>query len=231
MHKLTHFPLCPFSRSIRLALSECRMQFELAVERPWEWRSSFLQLNPAGELPVLELEGGPVLCGAYAISEYLADDPSRQAQEPRTFALLPGDRQYRAEVRRLIDWFHGKCDREVTRELLAERVYPCLSGLASHPPDTNVLRAIRANLRYHLSYIDHLADERHWLAGEELSYADLAAAAHLSSADFIGEVPWDEHAAAKAWYARVKSRPSFRPLLSDRLPGLHPPPHYADLDF
>lgn len=231
MHKLTHFPLCPFSRSIRLALSECRMEFELAGERPWEWRPSFLELNPAGELPVLELEGGPILCGAYAISEYLADDPARQAREPSTLALLPGDRRDRAEVRRLIDWFHGKFDREVTRELLAERVYPCLSGQALHPPDTNVLRAIRANLRYHLSYLDHLADERHWLAGEELSFADLAAAAHLSSADFIGEVAWDEHAAAKAWYARLKSRPSFRPLLSDRLPGLHPPPHYADLDF
>ena len=232
MNRLTHFPLCPFSRSIRLALAECGLPFELTEERPWDWPQSLLALNPAGELPVLQLEGGAVLCGAYAISEYLAEDPSGQARDKRSVSLLPTGRDARSEVRRVIDWFHRKFDREVTRELMTERVYPCLSGNpVEAPPEVDVLRAIRANLRYHMSYLDHLADQRTWLAGEALTLADLAAAAHVSTADFLGEVSWEEHGAAKAWYQRVKSRPSFRPLLADRVAKLRPPAHYADLDF
>ena len=61
--------------------------------------------------------------------------------------------------------------------------------------------------------------------------ADLIAAAHLSVMDYFGEMPWASFPALKAWYAPIKSRPSFRPLLSDRFPGVAPPVHYADLDF
>ncbi len=72
---------------------------------------------------------------------------------------------------------------------------------------------------------------RDWLAGERLSYADLAAAAHLSAVDYLGDVPWNEDEAAKNWYARVKSRPSFRPILAETLAGVPPSKTYADLDF
>ena len=93
------------------------------------------------------------------------------------------------------------------------------------------LRAIRANIRYHLGYVNHLAHERRWLAGDEMSFADMAAAAHLSSIDYLGEVAWEDYPSAKSWYARMKSRPSFRALLADRMPGISPAPVYADLDF
>lgn len=238
MLKLTHFRLCPLSRSIRLALAECDLTFELEEERAWEWRAGFLALNPAGELPVLEVQGEAVLCGAYSIVEYLAEgDDTAGMVERRRLLLIPGSREDRAEVRRLVDWFHRKFHGEVSRELLAEKVQPQVSRMmsptpvAGHSPNLAVLRAVRANMRQHLSYIDFLADQRRWLAGEEPSFADLAAAAHLSAADYLGEVPWAEHASAKAWYSRVKSRPSFRPLLADKVPGITPPPHYADLDF
>ena len=231
MNRLTHFRLCPFSRSIRLALAELDLPAELAEERPWEYQPAFLALNPAGELPVLELDNGPTLCGAYAISEYLAEHCDPDAAEPQPVQLFPGAGEERAEVRRLVDWFHRKLDREVTRELIYEKVLSAMQPAASHAPDPDILRAIRANLRYHMSYIGHLADERRWLAGEELSFADLAAAAHLSSIDYLGEVPWNEFPAAKTWYARIKSRPAFRSLLADRMPGTPPPEHYPDLDF
>jgi glutathione S-transferase len=231
MHKLTHFRLCPFSRAVRLTLAELDMEVELAEERPWEWRPEFLALNPAGELPVLQLEDGPTLCGVYAISEYLGEaapgEPDAAAVEP----LFPGDRAERAEVRRLVDWFNDKLNREVTQELLNEKVYARLQPGGQPTPDTDVLRAIRSNLRYHMSYIGHLAERRRWLAGEELSFADLAAGAHLSSIDYLGEVPWEEFETAKVWYARLKSRRAFRSILADRLPGAIPPTHYANLDF
>lgn len=238
MLKLTHFRLCPLSRSVRLALAEHDHAFELAEERSWEWPAGLVAVNPSGELPVLEVVGETVLCGVYSIVEYLAEGEAAQLPgERRRISLLPGSREERAEVRRLVDWFHRKLDREVTRGLLAEKVEPLVSRLmsprptAGHTPSPAILRAARANLRHHLSYIGFLADQRRWLAGEEASFADLAAAAHLSVADYLGEVEWDANPSARAWYSRIKSRPSFRPLLADRIPGIAPPTHYGDLDF
>lgn len=231
MHRLTHFRLCPRSRAIRVALAEAGQPFTLSEEQPWQWRPEFLALNPAGELPVLVLASGPVLCGCYAIAEFAAEGTAGGQDAAPAIELFPGDAVARAEVRRLADWFHGKLDREVTRELLIEKVYSQARVGPRPVPDADLLRAVRANLRYHMSYIEYLAHHRRWLAGEQASYADIAAAAHLSTLDYLGEVRWEENAAAQAWYARVKSRPSFRPLLADRLPGLPPPSHYADLDF
>jgi glutathione S-transferase len=231
MPRLTHFRLCPLSRSIRLALAETGFAPVLVEERPWEQRPQFLAVNPAGELPVLELDHGLVLCGAYAISEYVAEELRQHPTGERTIELFPGSREDRAEVRRLVDWFHGKLDREVTRELVYEKVTARLGEQTDHAPDPHVLRAVRANLRYHLSYVAYLAHQRRWLAGDDMSFADLAAAAQLSVVDYLGEIPWDEHPSAKSWYARIKSRPSFRALLQDRMPGVTAPLHYTDLDF
>ncbi len=231
MHKLTHYRLCPLSRSIRLALAELEIEPELTEERPWELRPAFLALNPSGELPVLELDRGPILCGAYAISEYMAEEVKSHPRDGRAVPIFPGNREERAEVRRVVDWFNGKLHREVTRELLFEKIYSRMSPGSGHAPDREVMQAIRANLRYHLKYIGYLADERRWLAGDEMSFADIAAAAQLSTLDYLGDVPWDEYASAKAWYVRMKSRPSFRAILADRLPGVTPPEAYANLDF
>ena len=88
-----------------------------------------------------------------------------------------------------------------------------------------------ANIHTHMDYISYLVERRKWLAGHEFSLADITAAAHLSTLDYIGDVPWKDHESAKGWYARIKSRPSFRPLLGDRIPSAPPPSHYADLDF
>lgn len=231
MPKLTHFRLCPRSRAIRIALAELGLEAELVEEQPWRWRPVFLALNPAGELPVLEIEDGPVVCGVYAISEYLADKFKSNPRDGRAAPLFSGDTDARAEIRRLADWFVNKFDREITRELLYEKVYAQMQHGATATPDPEILRAVRANLRYHLSYIGYLADQRRWLAGDELSFADIAAAAQISSVDYLGEVPWDQFASAKSWYARIKSRPAFRAILNDRVPGTIPPLSYGNLDF
>jgi glutathione S-transferase len=135
----------------------------------------------------------------------------------------------RAEVRRLTAWFDQKFHAEVTQNLVWERVTKRLMGLGE--PDSACIRAGLLNIGYHLSYITYLIEERRWLAGDDFSLADIAAAAQLSCLDYVGDVPWEDHPDAKDWYARVKSRPSFRPLLGDHITGLRPPLHYADLDF
>ncbi len=228
MATLLHYPLCAFSRSIRLALAECGVEAELAEERPWEWRQEFVALNPAGTLPVLITdEQGPVV-GSYAISEYLSD--TADDRDARLFQPFPGEPTARAETRRLTDWFHRKFHEEVTSYLVDEKVFRRF-GPQSASPNMEAMRAGHENLRYHLSYIGHLAETRSWLAGDAISFADLAAAAHLSALDYLGEIRWEEHEAAKNWYALLKSRPSFRPLLQDRVAGFTPAGAYADLDF
>jgi len=218
---LYHLPLVPACRKIRLALAEKGVAFQLKAEKIWERRPAFLALNPAGDVPVVEVDGRAV-SGANAVAEYLEEaypDPP----------LIPGDAAMRAEVRRLVDWFDIKFDREVTENLVGEKVMRRFLGRGQ--PDTQAIRAGRHNITIHLDYIAWLADRRSWLAGDALTYADLAAAAHLSCVDYLGDVPWQHNPGAKDWYARIKSRPSFRPLLIDKIAGLPPPRHYTDLDF
>lgn len=231
MPTLIHYPLCPFSRSIRLAASECEFDLVLEEERPWAWNAEFLENNPSGILPVYRDDGDVYLCGAYPISEYLAETGADDTGDDRAFSFFPGGEAERGEVRRLTDWFHRKFDSEVTVYLIGEKVLRRFDPRVGGAPDMETVRAGQANLRYHLTYISHLIEERTWLAGEHLSFADLAAAAHLSCIDYLGDVPWDVAEGAKEWYARIKSRPSFRSLLADRVPGLKPPESYADPDF
>ncbi len=222
MRILYHLWLSPPSRKVRLVFGEKKLDFEMKIEKTWERRPEFLAMNPAAMVPVLVEEDGAVYADSAAICEYL--DESHP--EPPLIGRAPGAR---AEVRRLVAWFDEKFRAEVTDNLVGEKVLKRFLGLGS--PSVESIRAGLANLVTHLQYISWLADARNWLAGDELSLADLAAAAHLSSLDYLGDVPWDDHPRAKEWYARLKSRPSFRPLLKDIIPGLPPPKHYTNLDF
>jgi glutathione S-transferase len=230
MLTLFQHPLCPLSRYVRLILAEYGIQARLVEERFWERREDFLLLNPAGAIPVLVADGQPAVPGASIIAEFIEETRNTEPGEDR---LLPPSAGQRVEVRRLASWFNDKFHSEVSGPLVTERVFKRHMTLqqGGGPPDTDAMRAARTNIRYHLAYIGWLVQTRDWLAGDRLSLADLAAAAHLSAVDYLGDVPWKEDEAAKNWYARVKSRPSFRPLLADTLAGLPPARSYADLDF
>lgn len=230
MLTLFYHPLCPFSRYVRLILGEYGIEARLVEERFWERREEFLLLNPTGQIPVLVADGQPAVPGATIIAEYIEE--TRNA-EPGKDRLLPAAIGQRVEVRRLASWFNDKFHSEVSGPLVTERIFKRHMTLeqGGGPPDTEALRAARNNIRYHLAYIGWLVQTRDWLAGDRLSLADLAAAAHLSAADYLGDVPWNDDEAAKNWYARVKSRPSFRTLLADVLPGIPPAKGYANLDF
>jgi glutathione S-transferase len=229
MLTLFHHPSCPHSRFVRLIFEELSLPVRLVEERVWERREEFLALNPSGTTPVLVEEGAPPVPGAAIIAEYL-DETRGSAANPR---LLPREAGERVEVRRLMSWFNDKLFAEASGPLVTERIYKRFipPGAGGGAPDTEIMRAARNNIRYHLHYIGWLVRKRDWLAGHSLTYADLSAAAHLSAIDYLGDVPWDEDETAKAWYARIKSRPSFRALLGETMPGLPPAPTYANLDF
>ena len=223
MAKLHHFVLDPFSRRVRLALAEKGEAVELVDEKPWAPSTRLIDLNPAGLPPVFIDQSGRSIAGVEAIGEFLEETHQGKS-------LLSAKLYDRAEARRLVAWFDVKFYAEVTEPLLSEKVVKRFAKSVA-PPDMARVRTALQRLRPHLDYLALLAEERTWLAGPELSLADLAAAAHLSALDYLGEINWAEQPVAKAWYQRIKSRPSFRTLLADALPAMPPSAHYADLDF
>ena len=223
MWQLYQFPLCPFSRKVRLMLGEKGVAHELVRESPWQQRDEFLDMNPAGQTPVLvEAQKGKVLIDSGAICEYFEETIDKAP-------MIPGTAVNRAEVRRLVAWFDEKLYGEVVNPLLEERMRKRLVSRAA--PDTRVLREAMKVANAHLDYMDYLLDHRRWLAGPVLSLADLAAAAHLSVADYLGGIDWRGHKQTTDWYAVMKSRPSFRPLLGERMEVIAPPAHYDKVDF
>lgn len=225
---LFHFWLCPFSRAARLALRESGKEFDLTLEKTWERRPDFLALNPAGDVPVLQIDeedggGGPppVIAGIQGIVAYL-DEASDTHLMGQTMAE-------RITIRNQLHWFISKFDREVTKNLVGQKVIKRL--LRSGTPNGRAIRAGHHNIKIHLDYIQHLVHRQKWLAGDTMTMADIMAAAQLSCVDYLGDIPWKDYGEAKLWYAKIKSRPSFRPMLAEHIPGTPPADHYSDLDF
>ena len=221
MIRLFHVPLSPFCRKVRLSLAEKKLEVELVEERYWEQGAEFMRRNPAGKVPVLIMDG-QTMAESAAICEYIEE----KYPEP---ALLPKGPAERFEARRLVAWFDDKFHQEVTSKLLYERINKKLMGLG-YPDSRNVKDGARA-IKFHLDYMGGLLDQRRWLAGDVMTLADFAAAAHLSALDYLSDVDWDRNAHVKDWYAKIKSRPAFRSILADQISGFPPPAHYADLDF
>ncbi len=222
MPELFHDPMSPFCRKVRVVLDEKGISFSLRMEDVSLRREAFLALNPAGEVPVLVEEDGSALADSRAIVEYLQEIRA----EPDMLGTTPAGR---AETRRLVAWFDEKMYAEVTRSVVDEKILKWRQRRGR--PDSRTLSAAITNLRTHLGYIEYLIERRFWLAGEQFGLADIAAATQISCIDYVGDISWSSWETAREWYARVKSRPSFRPLLEDRLAGMPPADHYADPDF
>ena len=221
MARLFHVPLSPHCRKVRLSLAEKKIEVELVEERYWEKDPDFLRRNPAGKVPVLRLDG-IMMSESAAICEYIEET----RPEP---SLLPSDSVQKLEVRRLVSWFDDKFHHEVTSKLLYERVNKKMMK-AGYPDSKNVKAGAKA-IKFHLGYMTWLLDHRRWLAGDNMTLADFAAAAHLSALDYISDVDWNSCPEVKDWYAKIKSRPAVRSILADQVPGFTPPKHYNDLDF
>ncbi|MEP1522679.1 MULTISPECIES: glutathione S-transferase family protein [Rhodobacterales] len=221
MARLFHVPLSPFCRKVRLSLAEKKIEVELVEEKYWEQDPDFMRRNPAGKVPVLRLDG-IMMSESAAICEYIEET----RPEP---SLMPTDIAAKLEVRRLVTWFDDKFHHEVTSNLLYERVNKKV--MKQGYPDSKNVKAGAKAIKYHLDYMTWLLDHRRWLAGDAMTLADFAAAAHLSSLDYISDVDWNRSDIVKDWYAKIKSRPAFRSILADQVSGFPPPRHYNDLDF
>lgn len=226
MRKLYYYYLCPFSRAALLALAEKRLDFSVEVTKFWDKNSPLLSLNPLGRLPVMVDLNGAVISGGYALLEYL-----EEAYED--IRLYSPDLEERAEARRIAQWINEDLSAEVTNPLVFEKdikrhVMP--KGQNSAPSSHVIKRAKEASVAYY-KQLEIFIDQRNWLAGDLFSIADITAAAHISVVDYLGGIVWDHYPLLKTWYMRVKSRPSFKKILADRVPGLPPTSYYTNLDF
>jgi len=221
--KLLHFSLDPVCRLVRLMCAEYGQEIELIHIKSWRREEDFLEVSPAGELPIMQIDDDLTLVGSSAVLYFIEEQYSSQP------ILLPTEPAARAEVRRLLDWALGKFSDEVGRYIIEEKFIK--NDIKGSTPDTTVLRAARANLTEHLGYFNYLLATRRWLSGDEMTLADFALAAQISTLDYLSEIPWDTAPEVKDWYQRLKSRPAFRTLLLDRVVGMPASSAYADLDF
>ena len=224
MKRLWHWPIDPLGRTVRLTLGEKRWSFEPITIRPWVSDLELAALAPGATAPAFldtDAEMRVTAIGSLAICEYVEEAQS----SPR---LLPFAAAERSEARRLWQWseesFAG-----INNTLLAERISQWVRR--EQAPNSAALRQGAHALKNRMTFLDALAGERTYLAGRNLTLADLSVAAHLSAYDYFGDVPWELTPDLKAWYVRIKSRPTFRPLLADRVDNVKPVKHYVDLVF
>lgn len=218
---LVHSNILPQCRKIRILMAEKKMLYVLKEETPWALSKDILKINPAGELPIFIFDGN-IISGNYAITEFLEETYTQNR-------LLIGNNKQRAETRRLVDWFDNKFHHEVYQYIVGEKVYKRFA--VRKPPESKRIQAGINNLRFHLEYIDWIVERNNYLVGDEFSLADISAAAQLSIIDYLGDVPWEDYKNTKLWYSKIKSRPSFKEILNDRIKNIYPSTHYTDLDF
>ncbi len=218
---LVHHSMSPQSRKARIIMAEKKVLFVLKEEEPWHMSKDIQKLNPAKDLPIFIFDGN-IISGNYAVTEYLEENYA----QPK---LLTGDNKHRAEIRRLCDWFDHKFYNEVYKYIVGEKIFKRFTSGAA--PDSKILKAGLNNLKFHMEYIDWLAERNNYLTGLEFSLADVTAAAHLSILDYLGDVDWDNYKNAKLWYSKIKSRPSFKEILKDTVKGIPMSKNYQNLDF
>ncbi len=214
-------PLCPFSRMIRMILKEFNIPFSLKIEKFWEKNDVINNYNPAQELPIY-ISNNHVICDYIAIMGYISETIEDDFLKGRTAFD-------NAEIRRLTNWFASKIYHDSIKHILFEKVIRFY--LKEGEPISNTIRAAKANLEKHLMYLSFLLEDAQWLVANRISYCDIAAAAQLSCLDYLGEINWDNFPFVKNWYAVMKSRPSFRDILNDRINGFAPDKNYTNLDF
>ena len=214
MRRLFHLMLAPSSRLARIIVAEKRIACDFRLAE-----------NATSHLPLLIEDEGMQRAGLWAIIDHLEGTyPERP--------LTPEDPEARAESLRWLDWAMGSFQAQVTEKIVYEKATQRFTGApARRVPDMNTIRIGRAALAEALTEIGSATERNGNIASRECSLGDLALAAHLSALDYFGEVPWPDFPPAAEWYLRIKSRPSFRSLLADRVPGQPPTPTYAELDF
>lgn len=222
MRELYHYPLDAFGRIVRIYLQEKSLDYESIEEYPWDRKKIFSENHVFSDLPTLVENDRTILESAYVIVEYIE-------QIYRANSLMGTSVKSKLEARRISSLFNINFFTEVTYNIVFEKIIKRHVDKSS--PDSACIRRGNNNIKKYFDYIAWLTNRRNWLAGDEFSLADISAAAHISCLDYIGSIEWEKYPEVKDWYVRIKSRPSFRDILRDRILNVSPPSYYPELDF
>ena len=220
MNKLFHYFLCPSSRFTRIILNEKKVDFNLFIENLSDPSEDYLLKNPGGYFPVLNTSFNENIVGALVIVEYL-----QNLTVPPILMIKKNEN----EIRRLLFWFENSFKKEVVIPLLKEKVLKRFEK--NSLPSSNVIRTARANLKYHMHYFNYLIKDNDFFIEDTLSYVDLFYGASLTVLDYINELNFYDLEKLKNLYSIVKSRPSFKKILADRVVGIIPHSNYLKLDY
>jgi len=174
--KLIGTPASPFTRKVRVVLTEKRMEYEFVVDRPGEPGTRVPDFNPLGKVPVLITDDGTTIFDSRVIVEYL-DSASPVAR------LIPDDIRQRIQVRRWEALADGCTDAIVA--LVAERRRNADQQLAS------VIGRQQGKVERALAAMAEDLGARNWCSGESYSLSDIAVGCSLGYLDLrLPDINW-----------------------------------------
>jgi len=243
MIELYHHGSSVCAAKVRFALGEKNLAWQghyLDILKGDQFAPDYLRLNPKAVVPTM-VHDGRVIVESTVINEYLDEvfpDPP----------LKPDDAQARAAMRlwtKAVDEdLHPAC-AEVTFSACHRHIIKRLPPkdyehfLASTPPHSVTPRwharkqeivtlgfdapGLAAQYRLYESYLgrmERMLAHQPWLAGDTFSLADIAMTPYLNRLDMLGMSPmWEaKRPLVAAWFARIKTRPAFKPALLDWCP-------------
>ncbi len=162
--------------------------------------AEYLAKNPAGTVPLLELDDGTVIPESAAIVEYFEElypEPNLIGETPEERALT------RAMDRIALEFYTRNSPILVNTHPFMPSVRP---GFVQHPAVADAYRPMRDKL---LATVEVKIGDKEFLTGDRLSLADthLFAILHVQRSLFDYELP-DTAPRLKAWYERFSRRPS-----------------------
>jgi glutathione S-transferase len=193
-------PASPFLRSVCLALEEKRAPYRIARLEVSEMRGEVHRnLHPFGRIPILE-HGGYRLYETQAILRYIdaiIPKPALQPTNPEAIGRMN-------QIIGINDWYLFPM---VARIIVFHRVVgPLLLGTM---PDESAIAAAVPDASLCLGELDRLIGGQSFLAGEQLTLADLMLAPQIY---FLAATPEGglilKGTALLEWLRRMNSRPS-----------------------
>ena len=225
MRTLFFYPLHAYSRIVRVMLAEEQLDFDLQYELPWNLSEHLQSYNDQGILPILRDINGTTIAGITTIMEYLDEAYPEQN-------LIGKSIMQRVEARRLSYWFVNDFYHEVYYPIMNEKIIKRFKSKTVNAPNPDIIRNALYKIPKYLSKVIYLLERRSWLSGRDFSMADICVASFLSVLDYLSILKWSNYDnVLLTWYIRIKSRRSFRSLLSDNVSTIPPSKNYAKLDY
>ena len=191
-----------YVRTVRLVLEEKGQAYELAEVDTLKGETKqhpHLGRHPFGMVPAFEHDGFE-LYETGAIIRYL----DRILPEPR---LTPTDPKAEARMNQVMGILDAYAYPSIIGSLVIQRiVVPMMGGT----PDEQAIAAALPKARTALAEIDRLSAGQPFLAGQELSLADLLVApvhAYLTATPEAAGL-LEPHPGLRAWWERISARPS-----------------------